>query len=114
MFEPVETIKTVVCGPHVLLSEVAPVRQVSRYPAFLQVVHGSNDSNKPRGMRVPNILAMHGFEAIKSFEALPLDERNAEIVLDNVLRSSYWAGRDRLVTELKKVRDVVRKSAGVL
>ena len=109
LFEPIDTIKTVLCGPHERLNEVGPVRQLSPAPAFLQVVHAANDSNKPRGYRGHKFLALQGFEAIESLNDSPLDESNAEILVQNAFWGSLWSGRDRLAIGMKSIQRVLRK-----
>ncbi len=43
--------KTVFCGAHHLLSSVAPIRQISARPMWVQVLHGGNIANQLRGVR---------------------------------------------------------------
>jgi hypothetical protein len=112
-FEPVSTIKTVVCGGHESLHEVASIRQLSPMPAFLQVVHGTNHSNKPRGQRVPKILGLQGFEAITSLYEAPLEENASQILLDNVVWGSLWHGRDQLLNQYRATRKHIRKVSNI-
>jgi hypothetical protein len=109
LLEPVGTIKTVLCAPHSRVNEVGPIRQLSPAPAFLQVVHASNDSNKPRGYRVQKILALQGFEGVRTLFAPPLEESNAEIWLSNAFWGSLWFGRDRLAKPMKMVRAFLQR-----
>jgi hypothetical protein len=109
LLEPVGTIKTVLCAPHMRVNEVGPVRQLSPAPAFLQVVHAANISNKPRGYRVHKILALQGFEAVRTLFAPPLEESNAEIWLSNAFWGSLWFGRDRLAKPMKMVCEFLQR-----
>jgi hypothetical protein len=109
LLEPVGTIKTVLCAPHMRVNEVGPVRQLSPAPAFLQVVHAANISNKPRGYRVQKILALQGFEGVRTLFAAPLEESNAEIWLSNAFWGSVWFARDRLAEPMKMVRAFLQR-----
>jgi hypothetical protein len=110
-FEPAETLATIWVGPHERLSEAGSIRQMTPQPGFLQVVHGTNASNKPRGQRVPKILALQGFEAIETLHTKPLDESNTDILLTNVFGSTRWAARDWLIAKAKSARKGLRAKA---
>jgi hypothetical protein len=64
LMEPVDGFLTVWCEQHERLGRIAPIRQLSPAPVFMQVVHDSTYSNKPRGVRVHRLLALPGFEAM--------------------------------------------------
>lgn len=113
LLEPVDTVKTVFWAPHERVNEVGPVRQLSPAPAFLQVVHGTNDSNKPRGYRVHKILALQGFEAVRTLHDPPLEESNAEILLDNAIWGSLWFVRDRLADQMKSFRRGLQRRGSI-
>lgn len=49
LMEPASDFSTVYLCGHEGASEVAPICQIGGLPAYLQVVHGGNVSNKPRG-----------------------------------------------------------------
>ena len=110
LFEPLSGMKTVLCALHERVNEVGPpIRQLSPIPAFLQVVHGANDSNKIRGYRVPKILALQGFESVRALYDPPLDESNVEILLSNALLWPYRSSRDWLANRVKRIRGYLQK-----
>ena len=111
LFEPVAAIRTVLCAPHLYLNEVAPVRQLSPAPAFLQVVHGANDLNKVRGFRAPKILALQGFEAIGNFNELMVVESIYALLLNNVVFGLFWHVRDYIAKQYWKLRRMRAKGA---
>jgi len=100
-FEPVEGALTVFCAPHEQLCYWAPIRQLEAWPSFLQVVHGTNLSNKPRGIRVHRTLALTGFEAIPNLFSFPMDESDAGITFENATMGLIWALRDRVLNVAK-------------
>jgi hypothetical protein len=101
LFEPTETAMTVFCSAHEILYRIAPIRQLSPTPAFLQVVHGGNLSNKPRGMRVHKVLAFQGFEAIPELSDPSLDESDIAILVENSTLGLAWRARDGLLDFVK-------------
>jgi hypothetical protein len=44
-------VRTILCGEHSQLSALGTLRQINTAPAWLQVVHGKNVSNRVRGIR---------------------------------------------------------------
>jgi hypothetical protein len=46
-------VKTILCGEHSQLSTLGTLKQINSAPAWLQVVHGKNVSNRVRGIRQP-------------------------------------------------------------
>ena len=111
--EPSDSFSTVWCGPHPYLSRIAPIRQLSSFPAFLQVVHGQTRSNKPRGVRVHRMLALNGFEAITQLFEGSADETDFSIVLDNMTSAMKWAARDRAgMIARGAARKIVHSGAG--
>jgi hypothetical protein len=94
MFEPVEGFRTVWCVQHLELDQVAPIRQIDGPPAFIQVIHARNLSNKPRGVRVSRDRALQGFEMMR----LPAERNGAEprfeLWLYNLTRVPFWTFRD--------------------
>ena len=114
LFEPLGGMKTVLCALHERVNEVGlPIRQLSPVPAFLQVVHGTNDSNKIRGYRVPKILALQGFESVRALYDAPLEESDVEILLSNAFLGPFRSGRDRLVNQAKRIYDYLQKRGHV-
>ncbi len=52
LIESASGFRTIWCRQHTRLSEAGPVRQIADIPAWLQVVHQTNLSNRIRGERV--------------------------------------------------------------
>src|SRR5205085_3626936 len=51
--ESVSGLATVFSTPHVELSRLAPLQQITADAGWMQVIHGENISNRVRGIRVP-------------------------------------------------------------
>jgi hypothetical protein len=94
MLEPVESFRTVWCVQHLELDQVAPIRQIDAPPAFIQVIHTRNRSNKPRGARVPRRNALQGFEMMRLPVERNGDEPRFELWLYNLTRVPFWTFRD--------------------
>ena len=103
LVEPAERPRTAWCVAHTEAGHVAPVRQLADTPAFLQVVHGKNVSNKPRGTRIFARQARIGFEAIPAMQRLGTDETSWEVMKDNATTVLLWRLRDVLITLVKAV-----------
>lgn len=103
-FEPAHDVSTVICSKHLFVERVAPLRQLVSPPAFLQVVHGRNRSNKPRGTRVHRMLALNGFEALTELFTNPIEESDAEITLENMTLATGWMLRDKMIEAARKIR----------
>ena len=56
--------KTVLGDTHNTISRIAPVRNIEGGPAWMQVVHNSNVSNKLRGRRMRSGVLLQGFENV--------------------------------------------------
>jgi hypothetical protein len=102
--EPADHVTTVLCKEHLLVNQVAPVRQLVGPPAFMQVVHGKNVSNKPRGMRIPRLLALNGFEAMSDLFTTPIVESDAEILFENITVSTAWMVRDWIIDRARRAK----------
>ena len=59
--EPFTDFETVYVARHTQAREFYPLRQVAKSPLWLQVVHGSNISNRVRGWRIPIETVERGF-----------------------------------------------------
>jgi hypothetical protein len=94
MLEPVDGFRTVWCVQHLELDRIASLRQIEAPPAFIQVIHTRNRSNKPRGMRVPRDKALLGFEMMRLPVERNADEQRFELWLYNLTRVPFWALRD--------------------
>jgi hypothetical protein len=109
MVEPAEGLRTVwSAGAHSQAARIAPVRQLQETPAFLQVVHGKNVSNKPRGTRIDARRALTGFESIPALQRSRVHETRAGIALENATSVMLWKVRDILI-ELTRPRHRRRK-----
>jgi len=102
--EPAESPRTAFSLAHEQAMEVAPVRQLGRTPAFLQVIHGKNVSNKPRGTRIPARRALVGFETIPAVQHLGADETALGIIVDNLAAVIVWRLRDLVISLAKAMR----------
>ncbi len=103
LVEPAHQPRTAWCIAHTQAAQVAPVRQLSRTPAFLQVVHGKNVSNKPRGTRIFARRARIGFEAIPELERLGDGETSLGVMTENATTVLLWKLRDALVSLVRAV-----------
>lgn len=108
LVEPVETVRTVCSIPHELAHRYAPIRQLDEAPAFLQVLHEENVSNKPRGTRVPASRALTGFEAIGALRGLGDGETRYGIAFENLTVVSMRRIRDALISMVKRTRRLLR------
>jgi hypothetical protein len=104
MVEPADSPRTVWLIPHDQAARIAPVRQLPDIPAFLQVVHGNNVSNKPRGTRIDARRAMIGFEAIEALQGSGEGETPTAIMLENATSVVFWKLRDCLISMAKSLR----------
>lgn len=104
LVEPAEGLRTVwSAGAHHYAARIAPVRQLQETPAFLQVVHGKNVSNKPRGTRIDARRALIGFESIPVLHRSRVNETPAGIMIENATSVMLWKIRDFLI-ELTRPR----------
>jgi len=103
LVEPAEQPKTAWCIAHTKAGQIAPVRQLPDTPAFLQVVHGKNVSNKPRGTRIFARRALPGFESIPEMRQLGNNETWWGVVSENATTVLLWKLRDFLVSLIKAV-----------
>jgi putative rhamnosyltransferase len=102
--EPAESPRTAFSLAHEQAVQVAPVRQLGRTPAFLQVVHGKNVSNKPRGTRIHARRALVGFEAIRAVQHLGSEETFFGVLVDNMTAVLMWRLRDLMISVAKVIR----------
>jgi hypothetical protein len=104
LVEPVDEMRTAWSIAHESAIQVAPVRQLSDVPGFLQVVHGQNVSNKPRGHRVRARVALRGFESLPILAEVGRTETAASILLENATTVPVWRLRDVLIVLAKRLR----------
>ena len=98
--------RTVISINHLRMGKVGPLAQLDEAPAWLQVVHGGNVSNKVRGRRVPAEAAAGRFPA-----PVIADLRAAsglEIGLENLVLTPVRGARDRAVALVRRQDRVVK------
>jgi hypothetical protein len=103
LVEPAEMPRTICSMAHEQAGKIAPVRQLPDLPGFLQVVHGKNVSNKPRGTRIDARQAIIGFEDIPVLSAPSIGETRLAILFENATTVLMWKLRDLLIFIAKKV-----------
>lgn len=81
---------TIYCGPHPEVEKLGKVVLVSDEPSWLQVVHGGNLENRPRGVRC-SMRELEGRFAV-AYEQLAISEGRVELALDRLRSSIYMAG----------------------
>ncbi len=104
LVEPVENSITVWSVAHEQAARLGTVRQLSDTPAFLQVIHDKNVSNKPRGRRMRASEAISGFEAVPSVYNPVYAERPVDIMFENATHAVFWHLRDLAISVVKKLR----------
>jgi hypothetical protein len=102
--EPADDLSTVICANHIFAGEVAPIRQLSGPPAFLQAVHGGNQSNKPRGIRVHRTMALNGFEALTELFSAPAAESDGDLLIENLTATPARMMRDRMIDFARSIK----------
>jgi hypothetical protein len=112
LLEPTDEFLTVYCEQHVYAERIAPISQLPEFPAFLQVIHRNNRSNKPRGVRVPRLLARVGFESIFGPAARVCEENEWSIVAYNIRVPLMWLLRDRAVTAVRGALSALSSNKG--
>lgn len=99
-FEPWDAdTRTCMSINHMRMAELGPIEQVGGPPAWLQVVHGGNVSNKVRGRRIAPGTIRGRFPAVVLGD-LP-DPSATGIALENLLLTPLRDGRDALVSRLR-------------
>ena len=106
--EPAEGFRSVWADPHEEASHVAPVRQLAGGPAWLQVIHEHNVSNRVRGRRDPA-------DRVRVMFALDLgaevtDETAADRWHDRVVGHPARVVRDGAIRVAKPVRGVAERA----
>jgi len=102
--EPFNGFKTVLLVQHLEMPRIASVRQIAGDPAWLQVVHQSNISNRVRGRRVLARNVLEGF-AIAGEEATSArSESRVTLLLDNLVHGTWRRARDKCIETAKSLR----------
>jgi len=114
LLEPFDGFKTVLFVQHPDMPKMAPVRQIEGDPAWLQVVHQSNISNRVRGRRVPAATALAGFAIAGRGTAPRPSEPLVMLLLDNLVYGAWRLARDRCIEIAKLLRRAgkLRRSKG--
>jgi hypothetical protein len=106
MIEPVDHVRTVWSAWHTELGHEAPLVQLDDRPAWLQVVHERNVSNRIRGTRVPAAGALAPF----AVNVAPNRSESAVAIrCENLLMSPVRRSRDRAIRLLKPLVHRVRR-----
>lgn len=98
--------RTAISINHLKMGRVGPVRQLDGPPAWLQVVHGGNVSNKVRGRRVGPEAAAGRFPASARAGLRPAS--GLEIGLENLVLTPIRSARDTAVSMVRGHERVVR------
>ena len=101
--EAPEPIDTPFAIGHERLGELAPIRQIDAAPAFFQMVHGDNFSNKIRGTRVAIVRAQHGFDNLRFALAGTRPEPGWMVAWENLTLGTARAARDTMLTVAKRL-----------
>jgi hypothetical protein len=99
LVEQRESLETVWVKPHTEAASFAPVLQVDAAPAWLQVVHGENVSNRVRGRRVA-ARHLHDFGIPNAGS----EESSFAIFADNISRYPGRFARETAATVFRRVR----------
>lgn len=106
MIEPIDDFQTVWAAWHTHLHTTATQVLLAPTPAWLQVVHGTNVSNRVRGVRVP------AKEALERYEVLPRalrPESQLGIWLENATLTPLRAARE---LAFRMIKPLLRRYRG--
>ncbi|HET6953716.1 MAG TPA: glycosyltransferase [Acidimicrobiales bacterium] len=106
--EPAAGFRSVWGNQHEDAARIAPVRQVSGGPSWLQVIHEHNVSNRVRGRRYP-VSRLRDEFAI-DLGRHPADESAADYWFDRSVRHPARVARDGAFRLAKPVRDVLERA----
>jgi hypothetical protein len=112
LLEPFDGFKTVTFVQHPDMSKFAPVRQIDGDPAWLQVVHRGNISNRVRGRRVSVAKALEAFAIAPGESARSRAETPLMLLLDNVIYGAWRAARDKGIQLAKALRRAANPRRG--
>jgi hypothetical protein len=84
---------------HMSIASEGPVHQIGGPPGWMQIVHGSNVSNKVRGRRVQPKAAEGRFTAEVCEDLVPA--RPSSVLAENLLLAPVRSFRDQLVNFLR-------------
>jgi Putative rhamnosyl transferase len=112
LLEPFDGFKTVLFVQHQEMPKMASVRQIEGDPAWLQVVHQSNISNRVRGRRVPAASALEGFAIAAEGTAQRRSESRLTLLLDNLVYGAWRVARDKCIEIGKWLRRAAKPRRG--
>lgn len=104
LLEPFDGFKTVLFVQHPEMPKMASVRQIEGDPAWLQVIHQSNISNRVRGRRVAAGSALEAFAIAGEGTARGRSEAPLTILLDNLVYGAWRLARDKCIEIAKWLR----------
>lgn len=94
-------LSTVFSRPHMELSSLAPLKQITTDAGWMQVIHGENVSNRVRGVRVPASDVHRTFSLADDVELRDLS-RSSELA-DRLMLGPIRAMRDSGIDLAKRV-----------
>lgn len=106
--EPFPNPKTAVWGTHNTVNLIAPVRNIDGGPAWMQVVHNSNVSNKLRGRRMSRDTLLQGFDHIDFGSTPPIKDSLLAVASENATIGMARKLRDRLAGFVRSCRKAAR------
>jgi hypothetical protein len=98
---------TIWAAKHEDIERIGAVRQVDGAPAWLQVVHGGNVSNRVKGVRVPVTSLTEAFPYLATLGAV--DEKPHDILFSNSVIGPVRHGREIARAALKRAYHLVKR-----
>jgi hypothetical protein len=102
--EPFPNFLTVTAAPHNTMVRIAPLRDLEGGPAWMQVVHDLNVSNKLRGTRMPRAKLLSGFESVRLDLHGQDDESHLKTAAENLTLGTARVVMDRVAQVLRTIR----------
>ncbi len=101
--EPFPNFQTVISTPHEKMARIAAVRNIDGGPAWMQVVHELNVSNKLRGRRLPVAQLLEGFEKVDLGPGQGHNDSSVGIAFENLTLVMGRNVRDRFARALRSL-----------
>jgi hypothetical protein len=98
-------IKTIWWEHHVDIGRMAPIIQIGGAPAWMQIVHGGNVSNRVKGRRIRRSAHIESLPLLESFRHRR--DCDLDIELENMFVTPLRAARELGWTFFKRVRGAV-------
>jgi hypothetical protein len=86
------------------MGRIAPLRDLEGGPAWMQVVHDLNVSNKLRGTRMPRAKLLSGFESVRLDLNGQDDESQLKMAAENLTLGTARVVMDRVAQVLRAIR----------